>query len=55
MHGKNSIEKYAEAWPDKENNIKNKIKTLFDKFGKKGHVSFDVMKRMRPKQNKIHR
>ena len=54
MHGKNSIEKYAEAWPDKENNIKNKIKTLFDKFGKKGHVSFDVMKRMRPKQNKIH-
>ena len=54
MHGKNSFEKYAEAWPDKEKNIKKKIKTLFDKFGKKGHVSFDVMKRTKPKQNKIH-
>jgi hypothetical protein len=54
MHGKNSIERYAEAWPDKEKNIKKKIKTLFDKFGKKGHVSFDVMKRTQPKQNKIH-
>ena len=54
MHGKNSFEKYAEAWPTKEKDIKPKIKTLFEKFGKKGHVSFDFMKRTKPKQNKIH-
>ena len=54
MHGKNSIERYAEAWPTKETDTKDKIKILFEKFGKKGHVSFDVMKRMQPKQNKIH-
>jgi hypothetical protein len=54
MHGKNSIEKYAEAWVDRENDIKKKIRKLFEVFGKEGHVTFDVMKRTQPKQNKIH-
>jgi hypothetical protein len=55
MHGEQSYSIYADAW-DKDNhgkNIKNIIKILFEKFGKKDHVTFDTMKLYKPKTKKI--
>ena len=54
MHGKNSYEKYVDLWSGKEKSIKDKIKLLFKRVGKEGHVTMDVMKRTQPKTNKIH-
>jgi hypothetical protein len=53
MHGKNSIKKYADAWPDKQKDLIPIIENLFKTYGKKGHWTWDVLDRLQPKKNKI--
>jgi hypothetical protein len=53
MHGKNSIKKYADAWPDKQKDLTPIIENLFKTYGKKGHWTWDVLDRLQPKKNKV--
>jgi len=54
MNGKEGFPRHVKKWSGRETGIKDLIENLFKKYGKKGHVTFDTMKRTQPKQNKIH-
>ena len=65
QHGMNGIQRYADAWPDKQKDIVPLIEKMFadyvisidedgNKITKKGHFTWDVMPRFEPKKNKIH-
>ena len=61
----NGIQRYADAWPDKQKDIIPLIEKMFadyvididedgNKITKKGHFTWDVMPRFETKKNKIH-
>jgi len=65
LHGMNGIQRYADAWPDKQKDIVPLITKMFadyvisidkngNKITKKDHFTWDVMPRFEPKKNKIH-
>jgi len=53
MHGKNSIKKYVDAWPDKQKDLTPIIENLFKTYRKEGHWTWDVLDRLQLKKNKV--